>query len=317
VLAAAVAAVAFGASSALAALPSPTDAGAGKLTEAQRRFDRGIDLYKGGDFAAAMLELERAYALVPNYKILYDLGQISFQRDDHAGALRYLRRYLREGGDKIPPARQRDVAGDLAALERRVGRLELETTEPAGEMFVDDVLTGTTPLQALVTCNAGKRKIDLVMAGGDRRTRLVDVAAGEIVSVSFPPRAVQRPDSPPPSAGARALSLSARRPEPAGAALAATTVPVTAATRARKAAFPWKAWTLTALLAGGAATTGAIALRGKHDLDASLNEFPQNASDVDFYRRRTRGFAIATDGLLFSCAALAALSLYFTFRHPG
>ena len=43
---------------------SPRDADDSKLTEAQRRFHRGIELYKEGDFAAAQVEFKRAYELV-------------------------------------------------------------------------------------------------------------------------------------------------------------------------------------------------------------------------------------------------------------
>ena len=78
-----------------------------KLDDAQRRFQRGIELYKESDFDAALVEFKRAYELVPSYKILYNLGQVSYQRHDYASALRYFRQYLEEGGDgdrHRPPA---------------------------------------------------------------------------------------------------------------------------------------------------------------------------------------------------------------------
>ncbi len=157
-----------------------------KLTEAQRRFHRGIELYKNGDFAAAQAEFTRAYDLVPNYKILYNLGQVTYQRHDHAAALRYLRQYLRDGVDQISAERRHEVTGDITDLEQRIARLQIDTAEEGAEVFVDDVLVGKTPLRALIAVNGGPRKIDLVARTGEHRSRQVDVGSGEIVRVPFP-----------------------------------------------------------------------------------------------------------------------------------
>jgi hypothetical protein len=117
--------------------------------------------------------------------------------------------------------------------------------------------------------------------------------------------------------------LSPRSAEPtAGVApaitptVSATAAPAATPTSARKARFPWKSWALTGLLAGGAATTGVIALRSKQNLDNQLSIFPQDTSEVDYDRRRTRGFAMATDGLLIGTAVMTAISFYLTFRDP-
>ncbi len=80
--------------------------------------------------------------------------------------------------------------------------------------------------------------------------------------------------------------------------------------------FPWKSWTLTGLLAGGAAATGTIALSAKRDLDTQLSRFPTDDVEVDYDKRRTRGFALATDGLLIGTAVMTAVSLYLTVRDP-
>jgi hypothetical protein len=299
------------------------------MTDAHAAFQRGIELYKEGDLAAAAVEFRRAYELVPSFKILYNLGQVSYQRHDYAGAMRYFRQYLREGDAEIPAARRREVTADITRLEQRVGRLEVQAVEEGAEVLVDDILVGTTPLVALIPVNSGRRKVDLVARNGEQRTRLVDVAGGEVVRVAFP-----RVDVPPPvpARGAgekRPLSVDANPappPRPAAAALAlpppAPTAPQPAVTLsaatvpppAPRSGFPWKAWTLTGLLAGGAATTGVLALLSKRELDAQLALFPSDDVEVDYYSRRTRGFALATDGLLIGTSIMTALSVYLTFR---
>jgi hypothetical protein len=323
---------------------SPADAGSSKLAEAERRFHRGIDLYKDGDLAAALVEFKRAYELMPSFKILYNLGQVSYQRRDYAMALRYFRQYLDDGGDGVPAERRREVAAAIVDLEPHVGRLDLQTADDGAELFVDDVLIGTSPLRSLVAVNAGRRKVDIVARNGEHRTRLVEVPGGEIATVMIPRLGPRTADAAPARAAdapartadapAPAAAPPPRKPEPvavfaapvpafvappaAGVTSPSTdAVPVAVAKPVRKASFPWKSWTLTGLLAGGAATTGVIALQSKHNLDGSLNAFPQSQTDIDYYQRRTRGFAMATDGLMIGTAIMAAISLYLTFRDPG
>ena len=119
-----------------------------KLDEAQRRFQRGIELYKEGDFGGALVEFKRAYDLVPSYKILYNLGQVSYQRHDYASAVRYFRQYLGEADDAISPERQKEVATEINRLSPRVGSLEIQAFDDGAEVFVDDVLMGTTPAES-------------------------------------------------------------------------------------------------------------------------------------------------------------------------
>jgi hypothetical protein len=103
---------------------------------------------------------------------------------------------------------------------------------------------------------------------------------------------------------------------PAPAPAAAVTVPAAPSKPARKGPLPWKAWALTGLLAGGAAATGVVAYQSKQELDNQLAMFPSDPAEVDYYQRRTRGFALATDGLLIGTAIMAAISVYLTYRDP-
>ena len=176
---------------------SPRDADDSKLTEAQHRFHRGIDLYKNGDFAAAQVEFTRAYELVPNYK-----SSTTWARSPTSGTITRppsatFRQYLADGVDQISAERRHEVMGDITDLEQRIGRLQIETPEAGAEVFVDDVLVGKTPLRALVAVNGGPRKVDLVAPNGEHQTRQVDVGSGEIVRVPFPRLTLVAPPPPP------------------------------------------------------------------------------------------------------------------------
>ena len=54
--------------------------------QARAHFQRGVDYYTEGDLAAALVEFERAYALQPAYRLLYNLGQVTYELRDYAAA---------------------------------------------------------------------------------------------------------------------------------------------------------------------------------------------------------------------------------------
>ena len=57
------------------AQPVPSGAsGDAARTEARDRFDRGLDLFNGGENPAALAEFKRAYELIPNPLVLYNIN---------------------------------------------------------------------------------------------------------------------------------------------------------------------------------------------------------------------------------------------------
>ena len=182
-------------------------------------------------------------------------------------------------------------------------------------------------MRALIPVNGGRRKVDVVARNGEHARRLVDVAGrgghARVVPASRPQPAAAAAPAPPPRPPSRAAE-----PPRAAAGWRAATVVATArrhaatswlSRRSRATAavlFPWKSWTLTGLLAGGAAATGAVAWTSKRELDAQRARFPADYVEIDYRMRRTRGFALATDGLLIGTAIMTAISLYLTFQRP-
>src|SRR5262249_38985743 len=110
---------------ALAVLSAPREVRAGdekppaatdKANEASQHFKSGVAFYKDKDFPAALVEFKRAYELLPNYSVLYNLGQTARELKDYAAALTAFERYLREGGAKIPPPRRKEVTAAVEDL---------------------------------------------------------------------------------------------------------------------------------------------------------------------------------------------------------
>jgi MYXO-CTERM domain-containing protein len=162
--------------------PPPTKA---QEKEAATRFKRGLDLFKDGDYQAALIEFRRAYELAPNYNVLYNIGQVYFQLQDYPGALNALERYLNDGGDKIPKARRDDVQSDIDKLKARVATIEITTKEPGSEVSIDDVAVGKSPLAKPVMVSAGRHKISVCKAGDPCTTQVVEVASAENVKIAM------------------------------------------------------------------------------------------------------------------------------------
>src|SRR5215510_7088656 len=83
-------------------------------------FKSGVDSYRDGDLTTALIEFKRAYAAAPNYRLLYNLGQVSHEMLDYTAAQRYFQQYLKEGAGEIEPARKQEVELVLAKIANRI-----------------------------------------------------------------------------------------------------------------------------------------------------------------------------------------------------
>jgi tetratricopeptide (TPR) repeat protein len=286
------------------------------MREADAHFRRGVELYDDGDMSGALAELSRAYALVPSYRILYNLGQVSYQQRDYARALEHFRRYLREGGAALPRPRRDQVEDDIQRLERRVGHIEIltEGIDDGSDVLLDDVKVATAPVADPLLANVGQRKLELVRPTGARSVRLVEVTGGEMAHVLFArpvpglPASTRAGVDGGPTTASRAselLSGSAGASGRAGDGFHALSTPA------------WVTWAATAALAAGAATTGVLALSASRDLQQRRDTFPLAPGELDGPAGRARGLALTTDGLLAGTLVMAAVSLYLTFERPA
>jgi hypothetical protein len=281
--------------------PSPSAVG-----EAQSHFKRGVELYEDSDLQAALVEFRRAYDLVPNYRVLYNLGRVASALHDYASALHHYRQYLAEGGLQVPVTRRLEVEGELQKLSARVGQLRVIVDMAGTEIAVDDVSVGISPLREPVLVNAGQRRVVVIAPGVPPVARLVEVAGEETVTVTIAvplPRATPRPPElvdplPPP----RPVQQKAPPPH---RALPRRTWPTVVS------------WTATGLLAAGTGAAGFLALRDSRDLHDLRESYPVSYDDLTAAQRRTRTSALVADGLLAGTVIMAAVSLYVTLSGPS
>jgi tetratricopeptide (TPR) repeat protein len=243
---------------------------ASSVEDARAHFQRGVDYYTEGDLNAALIELQRAYELQPTYRLLYNLGQVTYEQRDYVAAERYFRDYLEQGGSEIDAARRQEVEGELEKLKDRVADVRLETDLPNARLFIDDTPVGQSPLARPVRVSAGQRRIRAESPGYAPVTRVVDVVGGEalIVQLTFGP------------------SLNA----------SATTAPVDVGEASSSNAALWTG-IATGVLGLGA---GAMALWTNSDDQkyADALEGPTTRDELDELSDRTKTKALITDVLL-------------------
>ncbi len=270
--------------------------------EAQQRFQRALDLYEEGNLDAARTELQRAYEIAPNWRLLYNLGQVTYELHDYPAALAAFEKYLSDGGAKVPDARRTQVESDVQKLKARVARLEVASDVPKADVFVDDVAVGTTPLASALVVSAGRRKITVAKNGYATVTRFVDLAGGDSsqVNVELNDAPKPSPPAPPTNPATPETRLSLAPPPGADGRVA----PQRAREGSRMPGVLWGGWALTGSLAIAAGVTGTIAYGASRDLATLRDQRGASRADLDRKSSEVRDLALVTD--LVGGAALLA-----------
>jgi hypothetical protein len=108
-------------------------AGDAQRALAREHFAKGVALAKTHAYAEALTEFEQAYAAVPHFSVLYNIGQARLALGQSAAAVTTLQRYLDEGGATIDAKRRAEVE---ATLSRERQRLPAPEPVVSGEAVV-------------------------------------------------------------------------------------------------------------------------------------------------------------------------------------
>lgn len=259
--------------------------GAGKLDEAREHYKRGLQLYEDGDFTAARVEFDRAYALAPTYRIFYNSGLCSKQLNDYVAALTAFQRYLAEGGPEIPDDRRSEVTKLIAELKPRIASLVVTTNVPDADVAVDDVPVGHTPFKEPVLVNPGRRKVSVTKQGYFPANKSIIVAGSDKASINLELTEVAK-DHP-------------------------------IAEKKSRSSVPYITWGLTAAVGVAAVITGVLAIKSSNDQKAMLDHFGTSQDDLENARTKTQTLSGTADILGAVTIVGAAASLYLTFKLWG
>ncbi|APR84856.1 TonB-dependent receptor [Minicystis rosea] len=298
--------LAFAAALALAAPAAPVlaqQSPKGQQQEAATRFKKGLELFKEGDYHAALIEFRRANDLAPNFNVLYNIGQVYFQLQDYPNALGALQRYLDEGGSAVPATRRTDVQRDIDKLKARVANLEITSAVPDAEVTIDDVLVGKTPLGKPTLVSAGRHKVTVSKSGFTPTTRIIEIASGDRQTVALDPVEQQKATGP---------VVAPAPPVPTETPAPPTTAPTAPTPEPPPSAkpVPVAGIVVTSVLAAGAVVTGVLALGAKSSLQDEVKSPTATRDSLDSAKSKALALGVTTDVLIGSAVISAAVTLY-------
>jgi hypothetical protein len=258
------------------------------VTRARSHYDRGLELAASGDSALALIEFGRAYQLVPNFRVLYNIGQLNIQLSHYSEAYQALTAYLAQGGDQIPPDRVAQVRADLNLIERRTAHLTIVCNVVGAEVYVDDVLAGTTPLTEPLRVDAGERRVRVSKDGYTARSERVILAGKDERRVELELKAVET--------STRTIVVREREADRGPSTLVLSS------------------WIATGALATGAIITGVIGAGHASDLK-ELRRSPGDASlrnKLDRTESKARTMLLTSDILSGTALLAGGVSLWLS-----
>jgi len=163
---------------------------ASAVAEARERFDRGIRLFDGESYEAALAEFLRAYEVAPNHVVLLNIAHTCRRLGRNAQAVDAFERYLAEGGDAVQAQRRAEVERELHDLRPMVGGIRVVVSRPdAAVVSIDGIEVGAAPLDRPVRVDAGRHVVEVNAEDHLPSRREVTVAgqAEALVEVSLTP----------------------------------------------------------------------------------------------------------------------------------
>jgi hypothetical protein len=269
--------------------PGATPPTQAEIDEASARYQKGTQLYDvEGDIASALLELERAYDIAPNYAVLFNIGQVARTARDYVTSLRAFEGYLEYGGASVPADKKASVEAEIKSLKELVATVEVKTNAKEGSLSVDDGEEGRLPLGAILL-NPGPHRFVLETPGGST-SKSATFVGGET----------------------KAIELMIAETKPAGPVAPASPKAVVPAEGGPSKV--WVGWLVTGVVGAGAIVTGSIALAQKSDIDDTAYFGPTAPANLEEKQKTTTALAITTDVLIGAAALAGAVTLYFTIQ---
>jgi tetratricopeptide (TPR) repeat protein len=266
--------------------------------EARERFTAGIKLYEEGDFALALIEFERAYSLVPDHRVLYNIGQVNIQLGRYARAVRSLRQYLNEGMDRITEERKQAVLNDLNMLSVRTATLLVKVNVSDAEVLLDNDVVAITPMPAPVLVDAGEHRLSVRKAGYVSEVKPLALAGRDEITED--------------------VTL---RPEPKHVSTEKTVIVERKPALSSNGSDPRNlylilGWSAVGLLGASWATTGYLGYQAEQDRKSAL-ERKTSLAELDRLSSKTHNWYMTSDVLGATTLLATGGMIYYTLMRPA
>jgi tetratricopeptide (TPR) repeat protein len=270
--------------------PEPQPEAVDPTEEARLRYQRGLSLFSSAEYVLALVEFERAHQLSPNYRVLYNIGQVRIQLGRYARALEALTQYLKEGGDAIDAERRAAVEKDLQMLSERTATLTVTTNEPGANITLDGVVIGVTPLAGPIIVDAGEHNVGVRKVGFYDRFQAVTLAGRDTRTVELDLVKLKQ-DGPAVVVERRTERQIVERP---GRPLM------------------WAGWAATGTLGIGAGVAGYFGIQKAQELESKRTQYPLKQDEMQRTKRSAQTLFLAADLMGASAVVMGGISVYLT-----
>jgi hypothetical protein len=154
------------------------------IKNARKRFQEGVAAADAGNYEAARVAFQQAYALKSHPSVLQNLGQSELRTGRHVEAARHLALFLSDAGVGTPQEREA-VRASLAEAETKAGKLVIDVDVEGAEVTVDGETIGRSPFAAPFYFEPGRRSLRVRRAGYREVSQTQQIAAGRATQVKI------------------------------------------------------------------------------------------------------------------------------------
>jgi putative intracellular protease/amidase len=142
---------------------------------ARKRFQEGVVAVDAGNYEAARVAFQQAYALKPHPSVLRNLGQAELKTGRYLEAARHLSTFVRDTTYGTALERE-SAAKSLAQAETQVGRVLVQVDVPGANITIDGELAGRSPVSDPFYAEPGERVIRIQREGYEpyEKTQLIE-----------------------------------------------------------------------------------------------------------------------------------------------
>jgi tetratricopeptide (TPR) repeat protein len=153
-------------------------------TYAEARFSRGLELADAGRFAEAAIAFEEAYARVPHFAVLRNVGRAWAAAGRPSSAIDAYQRFLSEGRERIAASVRQQVEQEVRVLGALTTTVSIISNPADASVKVDGQPRGRTPL-SLERVDAGRHLVAIEAAGFLRKEVEIVLEAKEPRSLDY------------------------------------------------------------------------------------------------------------------------------------
>ncbi len=186
--------------------------GADPKAQATPHVQKGAAAYRDGDYVKALQEFEKAHAIYPSPKLLFNLAQTHRALDRITEAFVEYREFLSKATDASADTRQLAEQA-ITELRGRIAFVDIDSVPSNAAVSVDGRSFGKTPVEGL-PLTPGPHQLAVEVTGFEMYHRRLELAGGKTTVVQADlkrPRSLQSVESP--GATANVLPTSASTPE--------------------------------------------------------------------------------------------------------